>query len=144
MLNRVQIIGRLGADPEAKSLNNGGSLTSFTVACSESFKDKHTGEKREKTEWIRVSCFNEHLNKVITQYLRKGSLVFVEGKYQTRKWQAQDGTDRYSTEVVMSGFDGTLKMLGGKQDNERVGGSEQSQPSSSPGDNDDFGDSIPF
>ena len=110
-LNRVQIIGSLGADPEFRSFQNGGRVCNFRVACSESWKDKSTGERKEKTEWVSVAVFNEGLIGLIERYLRKGSKVFVEGKFQTRKWQDQGGNDRYTTEVVVQGFGGNVLKL---------------------------------
>ena len=110
-LNRVQLIGNLGRDPEVRTFNNGNKVCNFSVACSESWKDRNTGERREKTEWVNVAIFSEGLVRVCEQYLRKGSKVYVEGKFQTRKWQDQSGQDRYSTEVVIQGFGGQILML---------------------------------
>lgn len=121
-LNRVQLIGNLGRDPEVRTFNNGNKVCNFSVACSESWKDRSTGERREKTEWVNVAIFSEGLIRVCEQYLRKGSKVYVEGKFQTRKWQDQSGQDRYSTEVVIQGFGGQLIMLS-KQDGGSSGGS---------------------
>lgn len=113
-LNKVMLIGNLGADPEVRSFNNGGKVCNLRIATSEAWKDRNTGERREKTEWHTVSVFSEGLVRVCEQYLRKGSKVFVEGQLQTRKWQDQSGNDRYSTEVVLQGFGGTLTMLDGR------------------------------
>lgn len=113
-LNQVQIIGNLGADPEIRHTQDGKPIANFSVATSETWKDKNTGEKREKTEWHRVVCFSEGLCGVIESYVKKGSKVFVSGSLQTRKWQDQEGKDRYSTEVVMKGFDAKLVMLDSK------------------------------
>jgi single-strand DNA-binding protein len=110
-LNKVTLIGRLGADPEVKHLQNGNVLVNLRVATSERWKDKNTGEQRERTEWHRVVIWNENLAKIAEQYFKKGSLVYLEGQLQTRKWQDQSGADRYSTEVVLQGFNGTLKGL---------------------------------
>ncbi len=110
-LNKVMIIGNLGADPEVRTFQNGGKVANLRIATSETWKDKNTGERREKTEWHTVAIFQEGLVRVAEQYLRKGSKVFIEGKLQTRKWQDQSGQDRYSTEVVLNGYDGTLTML---------------------------------
>lgn len=110
-LNRVSIIGNLGADPEVKSFQNGGKVCNIRVACTESWKDKN-GEKQERTEWVSVAIFQEGLVGVAERYLKKGSKVFVEGKLQTRKWQDQSGNDRYSTEVVLQSFGGQLILLG--------------------------------
>ena len=105
------IIGNLGADPEVRTFQNGGKVCNLRIATSESWKDKNTGERRDKTEWHSVSIFAEGLVRICEQYLKKGSKVFVEGSLQTRKWQDQSGADRYSTEVVLQGFNGTLTML---------------------------------
>ncbi|GGA11536.1 single-stranded DNA-binding protein [Neptunicoccus cionae] len=113
-LNKVMLIGNLGRDPEVRSFPNGGKVCNLRIATSERWRDKNTGENREKTEWHQVSVFSEGLVRVCEQYLRKGSKVFVEGQLQTRKWQDQSGNDRYSTEVVLQGFNGTLTMLDGR------------------------------
>lgn len=110
-VNKVIIIGNLGRDPEVRTFGNGGKVCSLRIATSENWKDKDTGEKREKTEWHSVSIFNDGLVRIAEQYLKKGSKVYIEGALQTRKYQAQDGSDRYSTEVVLQGFGGTLTML---------------------------------
>jgi single-strand DNA-binding protein len=115
-LNKVQIIGNLGRDPEIRSFANGGKVCNLNIATSETWKDKNTGEKREKTEWHTVAIFQEGLVRIAEQYLKKGSTVYIEGKLQTRKWQDQSGADKYSTEIVLQGFDGVLTMLGGKAD----------------------------
>ena len=115
-LNRVDLIGNLGADPESRSMSNGGQVVSFRLACSESWKDRD-GNRQERTEWVPVVIFNEGLGKVATQYLRKGSKVFVSGKFQTRKWQDQSGADRYTTEVVVQKFGGELVLLDSRRDN---------------------------
>lgn len=112
-VNKVILIGNLGKDPEIRRTNDGRPIANLRVATSESWRDKATGEKREKTEWHSVVIFNENLCKVAEQYLRKGSKVYIEGQLQTRKWQGQDGQDRYSTEVVLQGFNGQLTMLDG-------------------------------
>ncbi len=113
-VNKVILIGNLGADPEVRTFQNGGKVCNLRIATSESWKDKNTGEKREKTEWHTVAIFSEGLVRVCEQYLRKGSKVYIEGALQTRKWQDQSGNDRYSTEIVLSGFNGTLVMLDGR------------------------------
>lgn len=120
-LNKVMLIGNLGADPEVRSFQNGGQVCNLRIATSETWKDRQTGERREKTEWHSVAIFSEGLVRVAQQYLRKGSKVFIEGKLQTRKWQDQSGNDRYSTEVVINGFDGTLTMLDGRGDGQGGG-----------------------
>lgn len=116
MLNRCEFIGRLGADPEIRSLPSGGKVANLRLAVSETWRDKSTGERKEKTEWISISVFSEGLVKVVEQYLKKGAQIYVSGAMQTRKWQDQSGADRYSTEIVLQGFDSKLVMLGGKQD----------------------------
>jgi single-strand DNA-binding protein len=112
-LNKVMLIGNLGADPEIRSFNNGGKVANLRIATSEQWKDKATGERKEKTEWHTVAIFSEGLVSVVERYLKKGSKVFVEGKLQTRKWQDQNGQDRYSTEIVIQGLGGSLTMLDG-------------------------------
>ena len=112
-LNKVLLIGNLGADPEIRSFQNGGRVANLRIATSETWKDKNTGERQERTEWHTVAIFSDGLVNVVERYLKKGSKVFVEGKLQTRKWQDQSGNDRYSTEVVLQGFGGTLTMLDG-------------------------------
>ena len=113
-LNKVMIIGNLGQDPEIRSFQNGGKVCNLRIATSETWKDRNSGERQERTEWHTVAIFSEGLVNVCENYLKKGSKVFVEGKLQTRKWQDQQGNDRYSTEVVLRGFDGTLTMLDGR------------------------------
>ena len=115
-VNKVILIGNLGADPEVRNFQNGGKVCNLRIATSETWKDKNTGERREKTEWHSVAIFQEGLVRIAEQYLKKGSKVYVEGKLQTRKWQDQSGQDRYSTEVVLNGFDGTLTMLDGRSE----------------------------
>ncbi len=112
-LNKVMIIGNLGADPEVRSFQNGGKVCNLRIATSESWKDRQSGERKEKTEWHTVSIFSEGLVGVAEQYLRKGSKVYIEGKLQTRKWQDQSGNDRYSTEVVLQGPGAVMTMLDG-------------------------------
>ncbi len=155
-LNKVMIIGNLGADPEVRTFGNGGRVCNLRIATSESWRDKNTGERREKTEWHTVAVFSEGLVKICEQYLKKGSKVYVEGALQTRKWQDQSGNDRYSTEVVLQGFGGTLTMLdgrsggGGGNDYAQGGGNQSGgygnqaggqAPASS---NNDLDDEIPF
>lgn len=113
-LNKVMIIGNLGRDPEVRSFQNGGKVCNLNIATSENWKDKNTGERREKTEWHRVAIFQEGLVRVAEQYLRKGSKVYIEGKLQTRKWQDQSGKDMYTTEIVLQGYDGVMTMLDGR------------------------------
>ncbi len=121
-LNKVMLIGNLGADPEIRSFQNGGKVANLRIATSETWKDRNTGERQEKTEWHTVAIFSEGLVNVVENYLKKGSKVFIEGKLQTRKWQDQSGNDRYSTEVVLRGFDGTLTMLDGRGEGGGGGG----------------------
>lgn len=111
-VNKVTILGNLGADPETRTFGNGGRAVSFRVACTEKWTDKQSGERKEKTEWVPVVIYNEGLGKIAEQYLRKGSKVYLEGKFVTRKWQDQSGTDRFSTEVVLQNFGGELVLLG--------------------------------
>lgn len=113
-INKVILVGNLGRDPEVRTFQNGGKVCNLRIATSETWKDRSTGERRERTEWHSVAIFQEGLVRVCEQYLRKGSKVYLEGKLQTRKWQDQSGQDRYSTEVVLQGFDGTLVMLDGR------------------------------
>ena len=113
-VNKVILIGNLGQDPEVRQFQNGGSVCNLSIATSENWKDKNTGERREKTEWHRVAIFSEGLVRIAQQYLKKGSKVYIEGKLQTRKWQDHNGQDKYSTEVVIQGYDGTLTMLDGR------------------------------
>lgn len=135
-VNKVILIGNLGADPEIKRTQDGRPIANLRIATSESWRDKNTGERKEKTEWHRVVVFSEGLCKIIEQYVKKGSKVYIEGALQTRKWQDQSGADRYSTEVVLQGFNGTLTMLdsragggdgqyggGGQSDNQGGGSS---------------------
>lgn len=112
-LNKVMLIGNLGQDPEIRSFQNGGRVCNLRIATSETWKDRNTGERQERTEWHTVAIFSEGLVNVCENYLKKGSKVFIEGQLQTRKWQDQSGNDRYSTEVVLRGFNGTLTMLDG-------------------------------
>lgn len=113
-VNKVILVGNLGADPEIRRTNDGRPIANLRVATSESWKDKATGERREKTEWHRVVIFNEGLCRIAEQYLKKGSKLYIEGQLQTRKWQDKDGQDRYSTEVVLQGFNSQLTMLDGR------------------------------
>jgi single-strand DNA-binding protein len=126
-VNKVILVGNLGKDPEIRRTQDGRPIANLRVATSESWRDKATGEKREKTEWHSVVIFNENLCKVAEQYLRKGSKVYIEGQLQTRKWQGQDGQDRYSTEVVLQGFNGQLTMLDGARSGAGAGLQENGQ-----------------
>lgn len=110
-VNKVILVGNLGRDPEVRTFQNGGKVCNLRIATSETWKDKQSGERKERTEWHSVAIFNEALAGVAERYLKKGSKVYIEGKLQTRKWQDQSGADRYTTEVVLQGFDGNLTML---------------------------------
>ncbi|MBW3169213.1 single-stranded DNA-binding protein [Qipengyuania flava] len=121
-LNKVMLIGNLGADPEIRSFQNGGKVANLRIATSETWKDRNTGERQERTEWHTVAIFSEGLVGVVERFLRKGSKVYIEGQLQTRKWQDQSGNDRYSTEVVLRGLNGTLTMLDGAQGGSGGGG----------------------
>lgn len=149
-VNKVILVGNLGADPEVRRMQSGDAAVNLSVATSESWRDKNSGERREKTEWHRVVIFNDQLAKVAEQYLRKGMKVYLEGQLQTRKWQDQSGQDRYSTEIVLQRFRGELQMLDGKQDSERQDSQprQQSYAQASGGRPaapfDDDPDSIPF
>ena len=124
-VNKVILVGNLGADPEVRNLPSGGKVVNLSVATSESWKDRNTGERREKTEWHRVVIFSEGLARVAESYLRKGSKVYLEGQLQTRKWQDQSGQDKYSTEVVLQGFNSNLTLLDGRGDGEGARGNER-------------------
>ncbi|MFO1186626.1 MAG: single-stranded DNA-binding protein [Alphaproteobacteria bacterium] len=151
-VNKVILIGNLGADPEVRHTQDGRPIVNLRVATSDSWRDKQTGERKEKTEWHRVVIFSEGLAKVAQQYLRKGSKVYLEGALQTRKWQDQSGQDRYSTEVVLQGFNSALTMLDGKGEGAGAGGSAGGEggyvPSGGggkgPAFNDQVDDEIPF
>lgn len=113
-VNKVIIVGNLGRDPEVRSFPNGGKVVNLRIATSETWRDKATGERKERTEWHSVAIFNENLAKIAEQYLRKGSTVYIEGQLETRKWQDQSGADRYTTEIVLRQFRGELTLLGGR------------------------------
>ena len=123
-VNKVILVGNLGADPEIRHTQDGRPIANLRVATSESWRDKNSGERREKTEWHRVVIFSEGLCRIAEQYLRKGSKVYIEGQLQTRKWQDKDGQDRYSTEVVLQGFNATLTMLDSRNSGESMGSSD--------------------
>ena len=123
-VNKVILVGNLGADPEIRRTNDGRPIANLRVATSESWRDKASGERKERTEWHRVVIFNEGLAKIAEQYLKKGSKVYLEGQLQTRKWQDKDGQDRYSTEVVLQGFNAQLTMLDGRGGEAGEGGSD--------------------
>jgi single-strand DNA-binding protein len=133
-VNKVILIGNLGADPEIRRTNDGRPIANLRVATTESWRDKNTGDRRERTEWHRVVIFNEGLCKIAEQYLKKGSKVYLEGQLQTRKWEDQSGQERYSTEVVLQGFNSQLTML-----DTRAGGSERASDNGG-----DFGRATPM
>ncbi|NGO64041.1 single-stranded DNA-binding protein [Rhizobium daejeonense] len=141
-VNKVILIGNLGADPEIRRTQDGRPIANLRIATSESWRDRNSGERKEKTEWHTVVIFNEGLCKVAEQYLRKGSTVYVEGQLQTRKWQDQNGQDRYSTEVVLQGFNSNLTMLGGRGEGGGQGAS-RSGDFGGGGYGDDYGSSAP-
>ncbi|MBB4618305.1 single-stranded DNA-binding protein [Sphingomonas abaci] len=122
-VNKVILVGNLGRDPESRSFQNGGKVVNLRIATSESWKDRNSGERKEKTEWHSVAIFNEGLANVAERFLRKGSKVYIEGQLQTRKWQDQNGQDKYSTEIVLQGFNSVLTMLDGPQGGAGGGGS---------------------
>ena len=124
-VNKVILVGNLGRDPEIRSMQDGGKIVQLSVATSESWRDRNSGERRERTEWHRVVIFNENLAKVAEQYLRKGSSIYVEGQLQTRKWTDQQGQEKYTTEVVLQRYRGELTMLGGRGDGGPGGGGGQ-------------------
>lgn len=157
-VNKVILVGNLGADPEIRRTQDGRPIANLRVATTETWRDKGTGERREKTEWHRVVIFNEGLCRIAEQYLKKGAKVYLEGSLQTRKWQDQSGQDRYSTEVVLQGFNSALTMLdgrGGGADSgfeqggadfgsPGVSGSRERKPAMAGGRRDDMDDEIPF
>ncbi|MCF6303498.1 MAG: single-stranded DNA-binding protein [Devosiaceae bacterium] len=138
-VNKVILVGNLGSDPEIRHTQDGRPIATFSVATSENWRDKNTGERREKTEWHRVVVFSEGLVKVIEQYVKKGSKVYIEGSLQTRKWTDQSGVEKYTTEVVIQGFNGTLTML----DSRNAGGGAGAGYGASTG-GDNFGQSGPM
>ena len=130
-VNKVILVGNVGQDPEVRQFANGGQVCSFSLATSENWKDKNTGERREKTEWHRISIFSEGLVRVVQSYVKKGSKLYIEGQLETRKWQDQNGVDKYTTEVVLRGFGSTLTMLDSRNEGggARSGGGGYSQDS---------------
>ena len=147
-LNKVLLIGRLGADPEIKQMVNGKSVARLSLATSQSWKDKNTGEKKEKTEWHRIVVFNEGLVNVVQQYLKKGAQIYVEGQLTTRKWKdEQSGQDKYSTEIVIQGYNSSLTMLGGGNSGGGIA-NENTQSSNNTDEmsqiSNDMDDDIPF
>jgi single-strand DNA-binding protein len=147
-VNKVILIGNLGKDPEVRTLNSGDKVVNLSIATSESWRDKSTGERKEKTEWHRVVIFNDNLAKIAESYLRKGSTVYIEGSIQTRKWTDTAGVEKFSTEIVLQKFNGTLTLLGGKPADGGEGGGQassggqtQQRQAPRPADTDD---EIPF
>ena len=163
-VNKVILVGNVGNDPEIRSFNNGGKVANFSLATSESWRDKQSGERKDKTEWHRVAIFNDGLVGIVEKYVKKGSKLYIEGKLQTRKWADRDGNEKYTTEVVLQGFGGTLTLLDSRNDgggSTRGGGSggssgggynqdsNQGQQRSAsamegPAENFDLDDEIPF
>ena len=145
-LNKVLLIGRLGADPEIKQMVNGKNVARLSLATSQSWKDKSTGEKKEKTEWHRIVVFNEGLVNVVQQYLKKGAQVYIEGQLSTRKWKDEKtGQDKYSTEILIQGYNSSLTMLGGVSQN-NISSQETGQniENNNPASQNDLDDDIPF
>ena len=148
-LNKVLLIGRLGNDPEIKQMSNGQNVARLSLATSETWKDKNTGEKKEKTEWHRVVIFNEGLVNVVQQYVKKGAQIYIEGQLQTTKYTDNNGQEKYSTQVILQGYNSTLKMLGSSSSGGKVDDNSMNQDSSSlPSDNNipssDLDDEVPF
>jgi len=163
-VNKVILVGNLGKDPEIRTFGNGGKVANFSVATSESWRDKQTGERKEKTEWTNVAIFNDGLVGIVEKYVKKGTKVYVEGKLQTRKWQDRDGNDRYTTEVVLQGYGGQLTLLdsrnsqggggsqgggynqdsGGYGNMNQGGGQRSASAQEGPKENFDLDDEIPF
>lgn len=147
-VNKVILIGNLGADPDIKRTQDGRPIANLSIATSDTWKDKNTGERKEKSEWHRVVIFNEGLCKVVENYVKKGSKVYIEGQLQTRKWQDNDGKDRWSTEVVLQNYNGVLTMLDGKSDsqsgNQQSNTSQGSYNEQSGGNRPDIDTDIPF
>jgi single-strand DNA-binding protein len=137
-VNKVILVGNVGKDPEIRSMPSGQKLANFSIATSENWRDKNTGEKKEKTEWHRIVIFNENLVKIVEQYVKKGAKLYIEGQLQTRKWTDKDNIEKYSTEVVLQGFNGTLTMLDSANKSGGMGGSYDS------GAGDEFGQSSPM
>lgn len=118
-INKAILVGNVGRDPEIRSLNSGSQVANFTLATSETWRDKQSGERKEKTEWHKITVWQEGLVKVVSDYVRKGSKLYIEGKIETRKWTDQQGQERYSTEIVLQGFDGKIQLLDSRRDNNR-------------------------
>ncbi len=144
-LNKVLLIGRLGADPDVKQMVNGKSVARLSIATSQTWKDKSTGEKKEKTEWHRVVVFNEGLVNVVQQYLKKGAQIYVEGQLSTRKWKdEQSGQDKYSTEIIIQGYNSSLTMLNGKSNSDQSNNIKQKNNEDISQEASELDDDIPF
>ena len=143
-VNKVIIIGNVGKDPEIRSTQDGREIASLAVATSDNWKEKNTGERKEKTEWHKVLVFSSGLVGVIKQYVKKGSKVYIEGALQTRKWQDQSGADRYTTEVVLQAYGGTLTLLDSRGSSDNASSAPQEQPQADYGANDELDSEIPF
>ena len=144
-LNKVSLIGNLGKDPEIRSMQNGNEVATFSLATTDYWKDKNTGEKKEKTEWHKIVVFSEGLVGVVKNYVKKGSRLYIEGALQTRKWQDKQGKDNYTTEIVLQGYNATILLLGGNDSNNSGNsGNSTKQRSKSAQEADDFHDEIPF
>ena len=146
-VNKVILIGNLGRDPEVRTFQNGGKVCNFSIATSETWKDRNSGERQERTNWHNIAIFNENLAQIAEQYLRKGSKVYVEGQLETRKWQDQAGNDRYTTEVVLRNFRGELTLLDGRSENNNPNFSETASIDDESSDKvltNDIDDEIPF
>ena len=144
-LNKVILIGRLGADPEIKQMTNGKNVARISLATSNTWKDKNTGEKKEKTEWHRIVIFNEGLVNIVQQYLKKGAQIYIEGQITTRKWKdEQSGQDKYSTEIILQGYNSTLKMLSNRATNDLSGQNLEPIKNDSSNTQNDLDDEIPF
>ena len=146
-VNKVILIGNLGRDPEVRTFQNGGKVCNFSIATSETWKDRNSGERQERTNWHNIAIFNENLAQIAEQYLRKGSKIYVEGQLETRKWQDQAGNDRYTTEVVLRNFRGELTLLDGRSENNNSNFSETASIDDESSDKvltNDIDDEIPF
>jgi len=143
-LNKVTLIGNLGKDPEIRTTGDGKEIANFSIATSETWKDKTTGEKKDKTEWHRVVCFNEGLTRVIKSYVKKGSKIYVEGQLQTRKWTNQEGQEAYTTEVILQNYNSSLVMLDSKGDNAPQGANSTNVVNKPEFKNEELDDEIPF
>lgn len=143
-LNKVTLLGNLGRDPEIRSTNEGKEIANFSIATSESWKDKITGEKREKTEWHRIVVFSEGLVKIVKNYVKKGTKLYIEGQLQTRKWVDGEGNEKYTTEIVLQGYNSTLLLLDSRNQENAAMGNDSAPTKSNFEHNDEFDDEIPF